>query len=71
MRSASAVFKLGLIGRPKSEYFEQDDVYVSLIDDPIFSSVESMMSFMSDHVDQWFVVLMFIFVTTTKVVEEF
>ena len=36
----------------KSEDFELDDVYVSLVDDPISSSDESMMSFMRDHVAQ-------------------
>ena len=61
------------VEQSKSEDFELDDVYVSLVDDPISSSDESMMSFMRDHVAQWFVVLMSIFATTTttKVVEEF
>ena len=62
------------VEQSKSEDFELDDVYVFLIDDPISSSDESMMSFMRDYVAQWFVVLMFIFATTTtttKVVEEF
>lgn len=36
----------------KSEDFEIDNIYVALVDDPISSSAESMMSFMSDHVDQ-------------------
>ena len=60
------------VEQSKFEDVEWDDVYVSLIDDPISSSIESMMSFTSDHVYQWFVVLMSIFATTTtKVVEEF
>ena len=36
----------------KSKDFELNDVYVSSVDDPISCSVESMISFMSDHVDQ-------------------
>ena len=62
------------VEQSKSKDFELDDVYVSLVDDPISSSTESMMSFMSGHLDQWFVVLMSSFVVTTttimKVVEE-
>ena len=34
------------VEQSKSEDFELDDVYVSLVDDPISSSDESMMSFM-------------------------
>ena len=46
-------FLLGYkVEQSKSEDIELDDVYVSLVDDPISSSIESMMSFMSDHVDQ-------------------
>ena len=40
------------VEQSKSEDFELDDVYVSLVDDPISSSDESMMSFMRDHVAQ-------------------
>ena len=40
------------VEQSKSEDFELDDFYVSLVDDPISSSAESIMSFMSDHVDQ-------------------
>lgn len=39
------------IEQSKFEDFELDDVYVCFVDDPISSGVESMMSFMSDHVD--------------------
>ena len=35
------------VEQSKFEDFELDDVYVSLVDDPISSCVESMMSFMS------------------------
>ena len=38
----------------KFEDNKLDDVYVALVDDPISSSVESMMSFMSDDVDRTF-----------------
>ena len=60
------------VEQSKSEDFELDDVYVAPVDDPISSSAESMMSFVSDHVDQWFVVLMSSFAanTTTKVAKE-
>ena len=40
------------VEQSKSKDFELDDVYVSLVDDPISSSDESMMSFMRDHVAQ-------------------
>jgi len=40
------------VEQSKSKDFELDDVYVALVDDPISSSAESMMSFMSDHIDQ-------------------
>ena len=40
------------VEQSKSEDFERVDVYVSLANDPIFSSAELMMSFMSDHVNQ-------------------
>ena len=40
------------VEQSKSKDFELDDVYVSLLDDPISSIAESVMNFMSDHVDQ-------------------
>ena len=40
------------VEKSKFEEFELDDVYISLVDDPISTGVESMMNFMSDHVDQ-------------------
>ena len=40
------------VEQSKSEDFELDDVYVSLVDDPISSSDEPIMSFMRDHVAQ-------------------
>ena len=40
------------VEQSKSQEFEVYDVYVSLVDDPISSSIESMMTFMSEHVDQ-------------------
>lgn len=53
----------------KSEDFELDDVYVALIDYPICNGAEAMMSYMSEHVDQYFVVLMSSFATTTTITE--
>ena len=40
------------VEQSKSKDFQLDDVYVALVDDPISSSGESIMSLMSDHVDQ-------------------